>query len=556
VRPVALALTVTLIGFATASGFDARAAERATVAVQLLAFNDFHGHLEPPSGTNGRIGNIEAGGAEFLATHLSTLAGRTPNTLIVTAGDLVGASPLLSGMFHDEPAVHALNAMKVDVSSVGNHEFDSGWPELLRLQNGGCHPTQGCRGMSPFPGAGFRYLAANVMFDTKNGRSGPLLPAYTIKEVEGIRIGFIGMTLRSTPQLVMPSAVEGLRFEPEAATANRWVRVLKRQGVRTIVVLIHEGGVPVGDDPNGCAGISGPILKITEKMSDDIDVVVSGHTHRAYNCTIDGKLVTSAAAFGRIITAIDLTIDTRTRDVISKAARNVIVTRDVARDPLQTAIIDRYRPFYALVAERVIGTIAADLTRRPNFAGESILGNIIADATLEMAKSATGNADTAFMNPGGIRSDLLHEAGNEGPRPVTYAEASSVLPFRNRIVVLTLTGKMIKDVLEQQFDNIGPGQDRMLQVSRGFSYTYDRTADRSRRVDLRSITIDGRQVTPGQRYRVAVNEFLAAGGDNFSVFTRGTEVTTVSLDLETLTAYFDNHSPVAPVPTGRIRRLR
>jgi 5'-nucleotidase len=233
----------------------------------------------------------------------------------------------------------------------------------------------------------------------------------------------------------------------------------------------------------------------------------------------------------------------------------VIVTRDVARDPVQTAIIERYRPSYALVAERVVGTIAADLTRIPNFAGESTLGNIIADATLEMARSAAGHADVAFMNPGGIRSDLLHAAGNEGPRPITYAEASSVLPFRNRIVVLTLTGEMIKDVLEQ-FDNIAPGQDRMLQVSRGFSYAYDRPAPRSRRVDPRSIAIDGRQVMPRQRYRVAVNEFLAAGGDNFSAFTRGTEVTTVSLDLEMLAAYFEKHSPLAPVPTGRIRRLR
>lgn len=529
-----------------------------TVAVQLLAFNDFHGHLEPPSGSNGRLGGVDAGGAEYLSTHLTKLAERNPNTLIVTAGDLIGASPLLSGMFQDEPSVEALNAMGVDVSSVGNHEFDNGWRELLRMQNGGCHPERGCRDLTPFNGAAFQYLAANVIFDpviTK--RSGPVLPAYLIKEIGGIRIGFIGMTLQGTPQLVMAAGVEGLRFEPEVATANRWARVLKTQNVRAIVVLIHEGGVPVGDGYNGCAGVSGPIVRMAERMSDDIDVIVTGHTHRAYNCTMDGKLVTSAASFGRAITAIDLAIDTRTDDVVSKTARNVVVTRDVPRDPVQTAIIERYRPLYATIASRVIGTIAADLTRTPGFAGESTLGNVIADGTLEAARMAPhGGADVAFMNPGGIRADLTVGPAGGPPRPVTYGDAFSVLPFRNRIVIHTMTGRTIKDVLEQQFDNVAPGQDRILQVSRGFTYAYDRTAPRSRRVIPGSIMIDGHPIEPGKQYRVAINEFIATGGDNFSALTRGSAVSTIGLDLDVFLAYLGKHSPVEPPALDRIRRLR
>jgi 5'-nucleotidase len=557
-RPgAAPSVLLTLIGVATILVIAAAQQTPDTVAVRLLAFNDFHGNLEPPTGSNGRIGNLDAGGAEYLATHLATLSAGNPETLIVAAGDLIGASPLLSGMFNDEPAVAALNAMGVDVASVGNHEFDNGWRELLRMQNGGCHPEHGCTGRAPFSGAAYRYVAANVVFDPHTSqRAGPVLPAYLIREINGVRIGFIGLTLQATPQLVMAEGVQGLRFEPEAAAANRWTRTLKSQNVRAIVVLIHQGGIPSGDDYNGCPGISGPILDIANRMSEDIDVIVSGHTHRSYVCTIDKKLVTSAAAFGRVITAIDLAIDTRTTDVVSKGARNVIVTRDVPKDPAQTAIIERYRPRYATQAGRVIGTIAGELTRAQNFAGESVLGNLIADGTIDLAVEHGGGAAVAFMNTGGIRADLPFGVANSQPRPVTYAEASSVLPFRNRIIITRLTGQMIKEVLEQQFDNIAPGQDRMLQVSRGFTYSYNRHAPRSRRVIPSSIAIDGHPLEPRRLYRVAINEFIATGGDNFPAFTRGVPVTTIGLDLDMLIAYFQKHSPVVPPETNRVMRVQ
>jgi len=554
------AATLALSVLAGLSTIGARqTTETGTVAVQLLAFNDFHGNLEPPSGSNGMVGSTEAGGAEYLATHLASLRAGKPNTLTVSAGDTIGGTPLLSSMFHDEPAVEALNAMGLDVSGVGNHEFDDGWRELLRIQGGGCHPVDGCQDGTPFAGAKYLYLGANVQFDRRvPDHPGPLLPAYTIKDVGGVRIGFIGLGLKATPQLVMPSGVEGLKFIAEAEAANKVVPILKRQRVKAIVALIHEGGFPSADDYNGCPGVSGPIVEIARRMSDDIDVIVSGHTHRAYNCTIDGKLVTSAASFGRVITVIDIGIDRRTTDVVSKVARNIIVTRDVPRDPAQTAIIEQYRPLYSTVAEKVVGTLTRDITRTLTPSGESALGNLVADGTLEAAR-ASQSADTAvaFMNPGGLRADLTHGgASTDPPRPITYAEASNVLPFRNRIVVLTLTGQMIKDVLEQQFDNGSPGQDRILQVSKGFAYSYDRTAPASRRVDPASMMIDGRRVDLKQRYRVAINEFIAAGGDNFTAFTRGSDTATIGMDLDVFRVYLEKHSPVEPGPMNRVTRLK
>jgi 5'-nucleotidase len=540
-----------------------------TVDVQLLAFNDFHGNLEPPSGSNGRIGSIDAGGVEYFATHLARLKAANPNTLIVSAGDLIGASPLLSGLFHDEPTIEALNAVGLDVTSVGNHEFDEGWAELYRMQHGGCHPVDGCQDDTPFSGAAFQYLSANVFVDPRradktlleksvvNAGSGArtLLPAYAVKEIGGVKIGFIGMTLKGTPQLVQPTGVVGLTFKSEADTANKLVSVLKKQQVRAIVVLIHEGGFPAGTDFNGCPGVSGAIVEIANRMKDDIDVIVSGHTHQAYNCTFDKKLVTSAASFGRLITSIDLTIDRATDEVVSKTARNVIVTRDVPKSAEQTAILDRYRPLYEPLANRTVGTIARDITRALNAAGESGLGDVAADAILEATRdAASGGAVLAFMNPGGIRADLSHRsaASPEAPAPVSYSDVFNVHPFQNKLVVKTFTGDMIRKVIEQQFDNRAPDNDMILQVSDGFTYSYDRSKPRGSRVDPASMTLGGRRLDPKQKYRVAISDFLSDGGDNFTVFAQGTDTFVAGADVNALAAYIGRHSPAVPGPMNRI----
>src|SRR3954470_14025459 len=292
------------------------------VEVQLLALNDFHGNLEPPSGSSRRIGGVEAGGVEFLATQLRLLAEEAarPDTITVAAGDLIGASPLLSAAFHDEPTAEALGLAGLDLASVGNHEFDDGPDELLRIQHGGCHPRTGCADPDhPYAGAGFGYLSANA-FVSATGE--PLLPPYAIRDVGGVRVGFIGMTLGDTPHFVTPSGVAGMDFGNEVGIGNRYAAQLQAQGVETIVVLLHDGGAQhvedggTGGGINDCTDLRGPIVPIAEGLSDAVDVVVSGHTHQAYTCVVDGKVVTSAGSDGILLTDIDLWVDPGDGDVV------------------------------------------------------------------------------------------------------------------------------------------------------------------------------------------------------------------------------------------------
>src|SRR5712691_10632930 len=308
-----------------------RAAAQAAppIDLRILAINDFHGNLLPPPGgiriadpdDNTRKISVPAGGAEHMATLVKQLRRGANNAIFVAAGDLIGASPFLSALFHDEPTIESLSMMGLEVASVGNHEFDEGKGELLRMQNGGCHPTDGCQGPHPFLGAKFRYLAASTI-EKNTGKT--VFPPYATREFEGIPVAFIGLTLKGTPNLVSPVSVAGLEFRDEADTVNALVPELKAQGIEAIVVLIHEGGFPAGDY-NECPGISGPIVDIVKKFDKAVDVVVSGHTHRAYVCDIDGRLITSGDKYGTIVTAIDLKLDPLTRDVISAKADNTIV---------------------------------------------------------------------------------------------------------------------------------------------------------------------------------------------------------------------------------------
>jgi 5'-nucleotidase len=523
-----------------------------TTKIQLLAINDFHGNLEPPSGSSGRIGTINAGGVEYLATHLKQLEATNPNTLVVSAGDLIGASPLLSGLFHDEPTIEAANIFGLDFNAVGNHEFDEGAVELLRMQEGGCHPTDGCQDGDGFAGADFEFLAANVKWhDTGD----TLFPAYKVVHFKGVKVGLIGMTLEGTPTIVSPSGVAGLDFLDEADTVNALVPQLRADGVKTIVVLIHEGGFPTGGF-NECPGISGPIVDIVNRTSDEVDLFISGHTHQAYNCVIDGRPVTSAASFGRLITDFDLTISRGTKQPVSIAVDNKIVTRDVAKDEAETALILKYKQFADPIANRVIGTITTDITRTANAAGESALGDVIADAQFDATDDpGFGDAVAALMNPGGIRADLTYSqiSGGEQPGEVTYGEIFAVQPFANSLVTMTLTGAQIDQVLEQQFDNPAVGQSRILQVSTGFTYTWDATAATGSKVS--SIQIGGVPVDPEASYRITVNSFLADGGDNFTALRLGTDRLGGAVDTDAFEAYFKTHSPVAPGPQNRITRL-
>lgn len=540
-------------------GEDPVPPEARPVYVQVLGINDFHGNLESPTGSTGRIrmpsgtdgGTVEvnAGGATFLAHHIERLRQDNPNTVVVSAGDLIGASPLVSALFHDEPTIEAMNLIGLDINAVGNHEFDEGKDELLRMQNGGCHPVDGCQSGTEFTGAKFKFLAANVATDVAAKKT--LLPAYDIREFEGVKVAFIGMTLKGTPLIVNPTGVTGLTFQDEAETVNALIPELNEQGVKAVVVVVHEGGLPTGlyDE---CPQISGPIVDIVNRFDDEVDVVVTGHTHQAYNCVIDGKRVTSAASNGRLVTDIDLVLDPATGDVVQADARNVIVTRDTANTPVDS-LVKSYVAKAAPLRDRVIGNTSAELKApvRPlptGATGESVLGNVVADAMLAATRDLEkGGAVIALMNPGGVRADI-----NVGD--ITYGEVFTVQPFANNLTTMTLTGAQIERVLEQQFPPFN-NSFSIMQPSAGFSFTWSASGPEGDKVDPASITLNGQVIDPQATYRVTMNNFMAAGGDNYRVFTEGTEVLTGAIDVDALEVYLRANNPLTPPALGRIIRV-
>lgn len=544
-----------LAALALICALPASAQTAAPVELRILAINDFHGNLRPPPGGI-RINDPEdrakkvmvaAGGAEYMATLVKQLREGHKNTIFVAAGDLIGASPFLSAMFHDEPSVEALSMMGLAITSVGNHEFDEGKTELLRMQNGGCHPVDGCQGPHPFTGAKFHYLAASTV-ETATGKT--VLPPYEIREFDGIPVAFIGLTLKETSGIVSPSGIAGLEFRDEAETVNALVPQLKARGVEAIVVLIHQGGEPAGDY-NECPVITGPIVDIVKKFDRAVDVVVSGHTHRAYICQIDGRLVTSGDKYGTLVTAIDLKLDPASRDIVGAKAENVIVANaSLARDPEQTALIEAYDKLSAPIANRPAGSVTQTLSRVPNEAGESALGDVIADAQLAATRDAKdGSAVIALTNPGGIRTDIVPKENGA----ITFGDVFASQPFRNRLVTMTLTGNQLKDLLEQQW--LDPKRPRILQVSNGFSYSWDASKPNGERISLEKMTLSGRPIEAGTGYRVTLNDYLAVGGDGFTVAKLGTAPQYGGYDADALFAFFRSHGPIGPLPLSRILRV-
>ncbi len=499
----------------------------ATVDVQLLAVNDFHGALETTGST---------GGVEYLATYVKNLEANNPNTFFVSGGDLIGASPLLSGLFHDEPTIEAFNLMGMDYAAVGNHEFDEGVAELMRMQYGGCSPVDGCQDGDPFNGADFQYLTANVV-KTENGNT--LFSAGTVRNISGTKLAFIGISLQSTPGIVIPSGTAGLEFKDEAEVINLAVGELKSRGVRAIVVLIHDG-------TNACSNPSGSNL--INSTDPEVDVFIMGHSHSQYNCVVNNRIVTQAGSSGGYLTDINLTISHTTGDVVAKSAVNVRVTKSgVAKDPAMTALLTKYKAIADPIANRVIGSITADITRSGSPAGESALGDVIADGMLQATSpQSAGGAVVSFMNPGGIRTDLLYNqiTGGEAPGQVTYGEAFTVQPFSNNMVTMSMTGDQLKRLLESQYSGC-----TKLQVSNGFNYTIHSASPVGQKIT--DIKINGVLVDPNSVYRVSTNNFLADGGDGCAIFKEGTERLAGMIDLDTFVAYFANNSPIAPGPRDR-----
>ncbi|MFF7561626.1 bifunctional metallophosphatase/5'-nucleotidase [Streptomyces pseudovenezuelae] len=542
--------------------------------VQLLSFNDLHGNLEPPSGSSGRVTElqadgttktIDAGGVEYLATHLREARKGNPYSVTAAGGDMVGASPLISGLFHDEPTIEALNKLDLDVTSVGNHEFDEGAKELARLQNGGCHPTAGCYNDEEFEGADFPYLAANVL-DEKTGR--PILKPYWVWKKKDVKVGFIGVTLEDTPGVVSAEGVKGLKFKDEVETINKYAKVLQKQGVKSIVALIHEGGQPASgsynyncDSPGAGDGISGPIVDIAKNISPSVDALVTGHTHAAYVCTIpdpSGKprMVTSAASFGRLYTDTTLTYDRFTGDIARTAVKsaNHVVTRTVAKAPDMTQLISRWNTLAAPIGNRAIGWISADV---PSTGTESPMGDLIADAQLAYGKKLDPETDLALMNPGGVRAGLTYAAkGTEGDGVVTYAEGFTVQPFSNTVNLQDFTGAQLVKVLQEQVSGSNAASPKILLPSANLTYTLDLTKTGADRIVVGSVKLNGTAVDPAATYRVATNSFLAGGGDGFTTLGQGTNDLVGGDDLaalvEYLTANSSAGSPIAPPAANRI----
>jgi 5'-nucleotidase len=586
-------------GISGAKAYHRAAAKKKDyVRLDLLALNDFHGNLEPPTGSSGRINNTNAGGASYLASLLhkerkqSRLFGATP--LTVAAGDLIGASPLLSGAFHDEPTIKAMNQLHLDVTSVGNHEFDEGVNELLRMQKGGCladgngqNGQDSCPGGQDFKGADFKYLGANVFWKNAaaHKRATPFKP-YQIFRVQGQKVAFIGMTLEGTPTIVSQAGIVDVDFRDEVETANALVPTLRKKGVKSIIVLLHEGATPADTTAyNSCSGVSGAGLAIAQNLAPQIDAVVSGHTHQPYNCVVKdpkgrSRLFTSASSFGRMVTKLHFLIDPKTRDIVRPAAfaENIVNVNGQGQKQSKklNSLISTYKTLVAPIANQVVGHIepGTQVRRQPDTQAsggafvdggdDSALGNLIADA-LKADATVVRNGQApqiALMNPGGIRADLVENANGD----LTYEAAFNVQPFNNFVVSMDLTGAQIKAILNEQWNGgneVGAGGIKILQVN-GLTYTWNRQQAAAANTDALVGTVmfdpdgvpgngDDTPLLDGTVYRVVTNNFVSDGGDNFGTFKAGTNKLVGDLDIDALVNYLKSHNPVAATATTRIK---
>ncbi len=596
----------------------ADAAAHGTVQVQILAFNDFHGNLLPPSPTNGAVlalkgdplvagshpvdngdgtETVQAGGAAYFAAHLKQLRSLNPHTLVVSSGDLTGAAPLLSNAYTDEPTIDVFNTMVLDVEGVGNHDFDNGAPGVLRLQQGGCNPATdvdagfgelGSCAVSPtFKGANFEYLAANVdVVDAGSAKipdggptGGTLFPPYSVREIGGAKIAFIGMTLNATPTIVS-GGLPGLAFADEVTTANALVAKLKGT-VDAIVVLVHQGGFQTGTY-NDCVGLTGTeIERIATGLDPAVSIIHSAHTHEGYNCLIDGRPVAQAASYGRLITQYQLSVDTVSHKVLSVSAANVPVTRDIAPDPVIQKMVDGYVKDLAPLAGQVEGYVSGDITKTPGLNGEAPLGDVITDA-MKWAANETAAAtpglltegdkqvDVAFTNIGGIRDGMFFDtsgfiAGADGGAlpdgEVTYQATQSIEPFGDIVDIVQCTGAQLVAVVQQNVYD--PLSLQLLQQS-GLTYTWSASAAQdggTGAADPTSFAIvhaDGTNtpLDPAASYYIAGLTFFTTGGDGYTAFGACTQIATIGTDLDIFNSYLgQTTSATSPLPVPPATRI-
>lgn len=540
----------------------------APLELTVLGINDFHGNIQAsaPVPKTLRVQDaahpeqtvaVAAGGAAYVAAALDRLREAHPNSITVGVGDLIGAAPLASSLLADEPTIEAMNRLGMSLSVVGNHEFDRGREELLRRVRGECPSAQGCQ-LPGFQGARFAYLAANVI-DEASGK--PIFPPYAIRSVGGVKIAFVGAVLKGTPQIVNPAGIRGLRFEDEADAINRVLPEIRAQGVRTIIALIHEGAdysSPRGtynDAGYRCDGFSGPIKSIVQRLDPQIRAVMSAHTHMAYTCKVDGRLVVQGASYGAMITELDLRVDPASGELLDIQAHNELVDQhalspDPAMQAFVAGVVERTRKVAAQPVGRLPFGLDQSLPERgPN--ADSALGNLIADSQLVFAQGDDKPAQIAFMNTGGIRANLPSGERSEQPVQLTLGDLYAVQPFGNDVVVMTLSGEQIEAVLNQQEGGAQPGSlPRLLQVSRGFAYRWDVSRPKGQRAYAASL--NGEPLQPDQIYRVAVNGFLAEGGDGLTVLAQGRERRVLGGDVDALRRYLAGTNLPAYRSEGRI----
>ena len=562
IRPqfTSIALALTLAGCAARPPAPAPIAP---IDINLVALNDFHGHLEASkfvytSARDLKENTVSAGGIDNLAAALQAFRIEDPELLLVGAGDLVGASPAMSSMWADEPAIVALGMLGLRVSAVGNHEFDQGRKELLRKQNGGCAsalPAKACKLAPDFGGAPFGYLAANVI-DSATGK--PLLPAYSIQTIKGVKIAFIGAVLQDTASVVMASGIAGLTFIDEASAINQALVAARAQGASAFVALIHQGGdTSEPFDQPDCSELKGPIVGIARQLDPAIRLVISGHSHQGFQCKVDGRTITQAQMGGHVLSRIKLTIDPASGAVQGVAVRNVpVVAGQYPADPKVAAYLASVKAQSQAALERPIARVAArSAQRKQNDAGESALGNLIADAVLEATR--VRGAQVGFMNGGGMRSDFDVGAN----LTATFGQVQVVLPFSNTLVVMEMTGVQLRGLLEQQFERPGSGAERaMLQVSHSLRYRWNDALPKGAKVVAGSIRIDGVPLDDATTYRVATNNFLAEGADGFPMFAQAAnKVDTGIVDLDAFIALLvkrEGGMAGMAAPAPRIERVR
>lgn len=535
------------------------------IVINLVAINDFHGHLESekfnyqPAGASTPV-TITGAGIENIGAQLHAWRQEDPELLFVGGGDLIGASPSISALFGDEPTLDALSQLGMQASALGNHEFDRGLQELKRQQHGGCdspQPEKACQYNGQFSGAKFSYIAANVI-DKTTGQA--FFPAYHIAQVKGVKVGLIGAVVRGVPTLVANKHIQGLDFIDEADAINRTLPQLKEQGVKVFVVLIHEGGhTTEAFDQPACSKLKGPIVDIVKRLDPQIKLIISGHSHTGFHCIVDGRTVTQAQMYGHLLTRLALTVDRTSHAVTAVDARNTVVNPSNTPTPaaLSNIVTKAREASRAKISQPIARLAIPVISRKLNEAGESPLGNLIADAQLAAVKHL--GAQIAFMNAKGIRGNL-----ESGPNNITtYGHNSTVLPFANTLVLMSLTGAEIRTLLEQQtwLDEESPDGRNILQVSDGFAYTWDNSRPRGQRVIAESVKLNGIHLNDDTAYRIVANNFLAGGGDRVPMFLKGKNtIDTGIIDLDTFIAYLKVRdqagSPVGSnEAAGRVKRI-